>query len=64
MLPPPPSSSSSPALTPTLPLSVDRLRKDGVYGGNDTIVAAARHFNVDIVIHHLGQARSVLRVCV
>lgn len=32
---------------------VTELNKDGEYGGNDAIVAFARHYTMDVLIHQL-----------
>ena len=38
-------------------ITVSELSKDGVYGGNDSIVAFARCYGVSVVIHQLNAPR-------
>ena len=38
----------------TLSVAVSQLAKDGVYAGNDAIVAFARCYGVSVVIHQLN----------
>ena len=37
-------------------LLVKELRLDGTYAGNDAIVAFARKFEVNVIIHQLNEA--------
>lgn len=43
---------------------VERMRQDGVWGGNQEIFAASQYFDADILIHQVrrwGEVRIVLK---